>query len=325
MQQPEGLKILNIGSRGSPLALVQAHLVQRLIGESVSLAPSEYDARLPIHIFKTTGDKLTGRLSESGGKGLFVKELDEALALGHIDLAVHSMKDVPTTLDDIFTLSAILEREDPRDAFISMKYKSLDDLPKGGVLGTASLRRQAQAARVRPDLKMVLLRGNVGTRLERLSNDVCDATFLAVAGLKRLGQTEHITEHISTDVMLPAPAQGAVGVQIRAEDTRTAACLVPLHHAPSALCITAERAFLKALDGSCRTPVAALAEIDGTSFRLRGQALSEDGSAVFDEDETITLDEALDSVDAQHIVSVLGKTLGTRIKERGGDAIIWSV
>lgn len=313
---------LKIGSRGSPLAMVQARLVQRLIGESRGLAEAEYDAHIPIHVFTTTGDVLTGRLSQSGGKGLFVKELDEALADGRIDLAVHSMKDVPTALDPIFALTAILPREDPRDAFISLNAKSLMDLPEGAVLGTASLRRQAQAARLRPDLKMALLRGNVGTRLSRLGAGDCAATFLAVAGLNRLGQSDVITQYIEPEIMLSAPAQGAVGIQIRRADKDIAAQLSALHDPETALAITAERAFLKALDGSCRTPIAALAQIDGKQLRFRGQALSPDGRHSFERDVIISI-PADYSDEAQRDAYALGYSLGAEIRNEAGSAIQW--
>lgn len=320
MQPSPHLNPVTIGTRGSPLALVQARLVQRLLGEHLGIEAPARDTYLPLKIFTTTGDKLKGRLSESGGKGLFVKELDEALADGAIDLAVHSMKDVPTVLDPIFMLVATLEREDPRDAFISPKYETLMDLPKGAILGTASLRRQAQAMRLRPDLKLHLLRGNVGTRLARLDEGVCAATFLAVAGLSRLNQTEVITDYVSPETMLPAPAQGAVGVQIRAASLKLGSMLQILHHEPTFLAITAERAFLKALDGSCRTPIAALAEIEGTTLRLRGQALSPDGQRSFERDKTINLGD-----DPLGAATSLGLELGRQIKHEAGDDIIWDI
>lgn len=309
---------LKIGSRGSPLAMVQARLVQSLIGEAEKIAPEDYNSRLPICVFKTTGDVLTGRLAESGGKGLFVKELDDALAAGEIDLAVHSMKDVPTVLDPMFELAAILPREDPRDAFISLTANSLLDLPHGAILGTASLRRQAQAARLRPDLDIQLLRGNVGTRLKRLAEGACAATFLAVAGLTRLGQTDVITHYISPDDMLPAPAQGAVGIQTRSADGPVAKRLKRLHHKPTFLAITAERAFLKALDGSCRTPIAALAELDRKTLRLRGQALSPDGALSFTREAEITLGD-----DPQKDAFALGYSLGLEVRFEAGNAIEW--
>ncbi len=319
MQQFDDFAPVNIGSRGSPLAMVQARLVQRLLGERWDIPAAAREPLLPIHIFTTTGDKVTGPLSESGGKGLFVKELDEALADGRIDLAVHSMKDVPTTLESCFEIAAILEREDVRDAFISKRHKSLAELPLGACLGTASLRRQAQALRLRPDLTVKLLRGNVGTRLTRLSEGFCDATFLAAAGLNRLGQEEHIASHIDVDMMLPAPAQGAVGVQIRRDDARLSALLSPLNHSETQIRISAERAFLKALDGSCRTPIAGLAQIKGDNLRFRGQALTPFGMNSFERDESIALG-ANPIIEAQN----LGAELGAQIKAEAGPALNWN-
>lgn len=311
---------LTIGSRGSPLAMVQARQVQGLLGARAGLAKGEYDTAFPIMVFKTTGDVLTGRLALSGGKGLFVKELDEALADGRIDIAVHSMKDVPTHMPDVFALAAILPREDPRDAFVSLSCTSFMTMPHGAKLGTASLRRQAQAARLRPDLKIGLLRGNVGTRLAKLDSGDCDATFLASAGLNRLGQTEVITHLIDTDDMLPAPAQGAVGIQIRSNDDKAQALIAPLDDAPTDICITAERALLKSLDGSCRTPIAALAQINGSTLRLRAQALTPDGRESFTRDETITL-----SKDAKTDAYALGYSLGMEIRFEAGNSIQWDL
>lgn len=300
--------------------MVQARYVQGLLAGRAKIALADRDAAFPIMIFKTTGDVLTGRLALSGGKGLFVKELDEALADGRIDLAVHSMKDVPTHMPDIFALAAILPREDVRDAFISLTAKSFMALPHGARLGTASLRRQAQAARLRPDLQISLLRGNVGTRLSKLEAGACDATFLATAGLNRLGQTDVITHHIAVEDMLPAPAQGAVGVQIRSDDDKARAYVATLDHLETDICITAERALLKSLDGSCRTPIAALAEIDGEILRLRAQALTPDGRVSFDRDETIALSD-----DPKSDAYALGYSLGMDIRFEAGAAIQWDM
>ena len=313
-------QLLTIGSRGSPLALVQARHVQSLLALHVGIDASDVDLAFPILIFKTTGDRLTGRLALSGGKGLFVKELDEALADGRIDLAVHSMKDVPTHMPDVFKLAAILPREDVRDAFISLTATSFMDLPSGASLGTASLRRQAQAARLRPDLKISLLRGNVGTRLAKLEAGECDATFLAAAGLNRLGQTDVITHLVETCDMLPAPAQGAVGVQIRSDDEKVLSYVAPLDDPATDICITAERALLKSLDGSCRTPIAALAQLDGTHLRLRAQALTPDGQISFERDTVIALGDA-PKIDAY----ALGYSLGSDIRLEAGEAIQWDM
>ncbi len=265
---------LTIGTRGSPLALYQARLVQRLICETSGRAHDE----VAIKILKTSGDTIKGELKDFGGKGLFTRELELALLEGSIDLAVHSMKDVPTVGHEDLVIKAILPRADVRDAFISAKYKSISDLPQGALIGSASLRRRAQLAAIRPDLKFGLLRGNVGTRLKKLEDGVCDATMLACAGLRRLEQDDRITEAIHIDVMLPAPAQGAIGIETRRDETKLNAILAPLNDRSAELEITAERAFLRALDGNCRTPIAALGRLDGERLTLRGEILAKDGS-----------------------------------------------
>lgn len=269
---------IRIGTRGSPLALAQAHQVADKLRAAHGLAPEQCE----IVIIKTTGDRVTDRpLIEAGGKGLFTKELEEALLARDIDLAVHSMKDVPAIVPTGLAIVATLEREDPRDAFVSLKYKSLADMPAGTLIGTSSPRRGAQALRARPDLKVVDFRGNVQTRLRKLADGVADATFLACAGLNRLGLAQHITAAMDTDVMLPAIAQGAIGIEIRADDENTANLLAPLNHEPTAICVTAERAYLVQLEGSCRTPIAGYAELlaDG-ALRFRGEILSTDGKRV---------------------------------------------
>ena len=265
---------ITIGTRGSPLALIQAEEVRRRLAFLHGLDP----AGIEVKIIKTSGDKIQDRpLSEVGGKGLFTKEIEEALVDTSIDLAVHSMKDVATVLPDGLLITAILEREDPRDAFISLKAKRLADLPKGAVVGTASLRRQAQVRRLRPDLEVITFRGNVGTRLKKLETGQADATILALAGLKRLGQVERATAIMSVDEMLPAVAQGALGIEIRADDDRMAGLVAPLAHRATTLAVTAERALLRGLDGSCKTPIAGLAEVNGDRLRLRGMILTPDG------------------------------------------------
>lgn len=314
----EGLKI---GTRGSPLALYQARLVQRLLGEAEKVAPENRDADFPVVVLKTSGDRLTDRaLIEAGGKGLFTKELEEALHDGRIDLAVHSMKDVPTAGHSDLDISTVLERADVRDAFISLTAQNLLDLPKGATLGTASIRRQAQALRVRDDLKFVLLRGNVGTRLQKLADGVCDATFLAAAGLKRLDQADKITDLIETETMLPAPAQGAIGVEIRRSDIATRTRLLPLHHQETAIAIAAERAFLKALDGSCRTPIAALAEIDGDILYFRGEVFTPGGKQSFARTTEIALGD-----DPMQAAIATGIALGTDIRLEAGTSIDWTI
>ena len=269
---------IRIGTRGSPLALAQAHQVADKLRAAHGLAPEQCQ----IVVIKTTGDRVTDRpLIEAGGKGLFTKELEEALFAHDIDLAVHSMKDVPAIVPAGLAIVATLEREDPRDAFVSLKYASLAEMPAGAVIGTSSPRRAAQALRARPDLKVVDFRGNVETRLRKLADGVADATFLACAGLNRLGLAQHITAAMDTDVMLPAVAQGAIGIEIRADDEDTARLLAPLDHAPTAICVSAERAYLTQLEGSCRTPIAGYAELlaDG-ALRFRGEILSTDGKRV---------------------------------------------
>lgn len=265
---------LTIGTRGSPLALYQARLVQRRICETSGKALED----VVIKILKTSGDRIKGELKDFGGKGLFTRELELALLEGSIDLAVHSMKDVPTVGHEDLVVSAILPRADVRDAFISVQYNSIDELPRGALIGSASLRRRAQLAARRPDLQFCLLRGNVGTRLLKLEDGVCDATMLACAGLRRLKQGDRITEAVDTDVMLPAPAQGAIGIEIRRDQTELNDILAPLNNRSAELEITAERAFLRALDGNCRTPIAALARLDGDTLTLRGEILAKDGS-----------------------------------------------
>ena len=310
------VKTLTIGTRGSPLALWQAHMVRDVLKAVHGLS----DAQIDVKILKTTGDAIKGHLSEFGGKGLFTRELEEALLDGRIDLAVHSMKDVPTVGHDALAIGAILPREDPRDSFIAGTARSLEDLPQGAVVGSASIRRRAQLASLRPDIKFALLRGNVGTRLAKLAQGDCDATFLAYAGLKRLGQKEVVTKVISADVMLPAPAQGAVGIECRKTDTLTAAVVGALDHFESRLAITAERAFLRALDGSCRTPIAALAEIEDNVLRFRGQVLSKDGTLDFRRKAEINLARPeLDIAAADRF----GFDIGAALRREIGGRIVW--
>ena len=267
---------VRIGTRGSPLALRQAHEVRdRLV------AANGLDAgAVEIVIIKTSGDRIQDRpLSEVGGKGLFTKEIEEALIAGSIDCAVHSMKDVATVLPDGLEISCLLEREDVREAFISPKARSISALPAGSVIGTASLRRQAQVLRARPDCKVATFRGNVETRLRKLAAGEADATLLAYAGLKRLGLEDRATSLISEDEMLPAIAQGAIGIEIVSRNERVRKLLAPLSHADTAVCIAAERAFLARLDGSCKTPIAGLARLSPAGLRFRGMILATDGSS----------------------------------------------
>lgn len=271
---------LRIGTRGSPLALAQAHQTRdRLMAAHPHLrAPGAIE----IVVIKTTGDRILDRtLAEAGGKGLFTKEIEEALAAGAVDLAVHSMKDVPTWLPDGLAVTCLLPREDPRDAFFSRDGTGLDALPAGAVVGTASLRRQAQVLARRPDLRVVPLRGNVQTRLRKLTEGAVDATLLALAGLRRLGLADRATAVLEPEVMLPAVAQGAIGIETRIGDDRVNALLAPLNCARTALCVAAERALLAVLDGSCRTPIAALARLEADGrLRLDGLVASPDGTRV---------------------------------------------
>ena len=265
---------IRIGTRGSPLALAQAEEVRRLL-EAVQGPPLS----AMIRVIATAGDRIQDRpLAEAGGnKGFFTKEIEEALKAEEIDLAVHSMKDMPTTLPDGLVLACVLPREDVRDAFISKAARTLADLPPGCTVASSSLRRQAQILRLRPDLKVLPIRGNVETRLRKLDAGVADATILAMAGLKRLGLADKVTAPIAVDAMLPAVAQGAIGIEIRADD-RIGELLARLTHPPTAIATTAERAFLARLDGSCRTPIAGLAEPMGSDQVLfRGMILTPDG------------------------------------------------
>ena len=273
------ITVLRVGTRGSPLALVQARTVRARL--AVALGVSE-DA-IEIKIIRTSGDAIQDRpLAEVGGKGLFTKEIEEALLDGRIDLAVHSAKDMPTVLPAGLMLAACLEREDPRDVFISHKGKSFAELPQGAVLGTASLRRQAIAMRLRPDLRVVPLRGNVETRLRKLTDGEVDATILALAGLKRLGLVQHATAIMSAEEFLPAVAQGAIGLEARENDQRARDILARIDHADTSTAIACERAFLAELDGSCKTPIAGHATLSGDALQFRGLLARPDGTAAHD-------------------------------------------
>jgi hydroxymethylbilane synthase len=268
--------VLRIGSRGSPLALAQAREVRGRLAAACGVAAE----RIEIKTIRTTGDAIQDRpLATAGGKGLFTKEIEEALLAGSIDLAVHSSKDMPTVLPDGLLLDTFLPREDPRDAFISRKAKSLHDLPHGAVLGTASLRRQALAKHLRPDLKIATLRGNIETRLRKLDAGDADATLLAVAGLKRLGLLAAATMILDIDAFLPAVGQGAIGIETRADDDATRALVTRINDTDTAMALAAERAFLAVLDGSCRTPIAGHASVSGGKLRFRGMIVRPDGSA----------------------------------------------
>lgn len=265
------------------LALAQANLVRRLLAAAHHMA----EADIAIQVITTSGDRLTDRpLSEAGGKGLFSKEIEAALLAGEIDLGVHSSKDLATKLPDGLYLPAFLEREDIRDAFVSLKATTLDELPQGAKFGTSSIRRAAQMLRHRPDFEIVPFRGNVDTRLEKLERGIADATLLAAAGLNRLGRSDRITGYLDPRRFPPAPAQGAVGIEIQEGDERTAAIVAVLDHPATAIAVTAERALLDTLDGSCRTPIGVFTELNETSCTLHGQILSPDGSEGFEASQT---------------------------------------
>ena len=294
---------LVIGTRGSPLALAQANEVRNKILSSNSLDPD----KVKIEIIKTSGDKfLNTSLSKIGGKGLFTKEIQQALIDKRIDIAVHSMKDVETELPEKLVISTILKREDVRDSFISRKYSSITELPLGSVVGTSSLRRKAQLLNMRNDLKVVEFRGNVQKRLEKLDNNVAVATFLATAGLNRLG-LEELINPISTDEMLPAVAQGAVGIEhLRSEKIEE--ILAPLNDNVSKRRVVAERAFLRELDGSCRTPIGGLAQKNNEELVFMGEIISADGQ------EKIYDVWQGDWAMAEEI----GREAGRELKSRGG-------
>ncbi|MDG1020197.1 MAG: hydroxymethylbilane synthase [Emcibacteraceae bacterium] len=267
---------LVIGTRGSKLALAQAEEVKGLLIEAHDHLNED---NIEIKVMSTRGDRVQDRnLSEIGGKGLFTEEIEEALYEGEIDIAVHSLKDMPTRLPEGLELVCYLEREDVKDAFLSAKANSLLDLPRGAVLGTSSLRRKAQALYLRPDLKVVNFRGNVQTRLKKLDDNVADATFLAMAGLNRLGIDDKRVIPINTAEILPAVAQGAITIEIASKNDVMRSILKPLNHEETELRVRAERTMLDILDGSCRTPIAGLANITGDILTLEGRVLNEDGT-----------------------------------------------
>ncbi|UWR24378.1 hydroxymethylbilane synthase [Sulfitobacter sp. S190] len=280
LKLPTPAQPLKIGTRGSPLALAQAHETRERLAHAFEL-PFE---AFTIVVIKTTGDKIIDRpLKEIGGKGLFTREIEADMLAHKIDIAVHSMKDMPTVQPDGLLLDTYLPREDVRDAFISPGDTALENLPSGTKVGTSSLRRRAQLMAKRPDLEVVEFRGNLQTRLMKLDQGVAAATFLAMAGLNRLAMDDVPKTPIETDVMLPAVAQGAIGIERRTDDTRVAAMLEAIHDIPTGQRLAAERAFLLELDGSCETPIAGLAELDGTTLHLRGEVLRPDGSEALDD------------------------------------------
>jgi len=295
---------LRLGTRASMLALVQAELVR------AALAAQGVDCALvPV---KTTGDRIQDRpLADAGGKGLFTKELEDALHKGEIDLAVHSMKDVPTGLPQGLVIAALLPREDPRDAFLSFNAKSLADLSKGARVGTSSVRRQAQVLRARPDLQPVLLRGNVDTRLAKLDAGEFDAMLLALAGLKRLGLEARATSLLDAADWLPALAQGAIGIEVRESDAQTRALIGALNDAKTEIALACERSFQAVLDGTCRAPIGGLATIAGNTLSFHGEVIAPDGSGSADMEIEIQL-----GTDPVREASDAGRKAGLVVKPR---------
>lgn len=293
--------ILRIGTRGSPLALWQAHAVQAALAAALKVEP----AQVAIEVIRTTGDQIQDRaLSEAGGKGLFTKELEEALLDGRVDLAVHSAKDVATYLPEGLHLAGYLPRADVRDALILKSGAGLADLPAGARVGTASLRREAQLRRLRPDLKVELLRGNVHTRLARVKDGDFDGTLLALAGLTRLGLADVASAVLATSDFLPAVGQGAVAIECRVNDPATNAAIAAIACRDTGIALAAERAFLTALDGSCRTPIAGLAKVDGDQVRLSGLVMTPDGADAAEASGAAPIADA----------AALGTALGTELR-----------
>lgn len=302
---------VRIGTRGSPLALAQAHEVRDRLSKAHGISAEQIE----ICVISTAGDRIQDReLSEIGGKGLFTEELEAQLLDGRIDIAVHSSKDMPTVLPDGLAITAFLEREDPRDAFISSSAGAIKDMPEGAVLGTSSLRRQALVRRARPDLKVVGFRGNVQTRLKKLQDGVADATLLANAGLRRLGMADVITDLMDLDAFPPALGQGAICIEGRTGDARTDALVEPLDHKPTTAALKCERAFLKALDGSCRTPIAGHAMVDGDGLSFSGTILTPDGAVSHD------ISISGKTSDAENI----GTAAGSDVRSRAGEEFFQS-
>ncbi len=296
---------LRIGTRGSPLAVAQAHETRARLMAAHGLGEEAFE----IVVIKTSGDRIQDRpLSEVGGKGLFTKEIEEALLDGRIDLAVHSSKDMPTLLPDGLALTAFLPREDVRDAFLSPNAKTLEDLAEGAVVGSSSLRRQAMIKRLRPDIEVVMYRGNLQTRMRKLAEGEVDATLLAAAGLKRLGLAGQITSFLDTEVFLPAVGQGAICIESREDDAETIAKLSAIHDQETEIRLGAERAFLAVLDGSCRTPIGGLATLEGSELRFKGIVLKPDGSEAH---ETETAGKAAEAAE-------IGRSAGEALKARIG-------
>lgn len=296
---------LNIGTRGSPLALAQAYETRKRLSEVFDIAEDCFE----IVVIKVTGDAIQDRpLKEIGGKGLFTREIEEDLLSGKIDIAVHSMKDMPTLQPDGLILDTYLPREDVRDAFVSPNLTRIESLAQSAVVGTSSLRRKAQLLNRRPDLQVVEFRGNVQTRLKKLSEGVAECTFLAAAGLNRLGMDAVPATPIDPDEMLPAVAQGAIGIERRISDDNTAEMLMAIHHVETGQRLAAERNFLLTLDGSCETPIAGLAELDEGTLNLRGEVLRPDGSQAISGTRTGPIAEGAE----------MGKDLAQELLSRAG-------
>jgi hydroxymethylbilane synthase len=298
--------LFTLGARGSPLALAQANEARRRLAEAHGWGIE----RIALQVIRTTGDRIQDRpLADVGGKGLFTKEIDAALLAGAIDAAVHSAKDLPSLMPDGVAIGAYLPREDVRDALVSALADTVEGLPREATFGVASLRRQAQALRLRPDLKPVLLRGNVETRLRKAESGVVGATLLAFAGLKRLGLAHRARAVLDVDKFLPAPGQGAIAITARSADARALQALNAISDGETSAALTAERAFLAELEGSCRTPIAGLARLDGGRLRLMGEVLRPDGSERFD----IAVEGA--PADAERLGRDAGRELAARLPD----------
>ncbi|QUD86991.1 hydroxymethylbilane synthase [Phenylobacterium montanum] len=312
--------IVRIGTRGSKLALTQAGHMQRRIAAALGYGPEDAEAVAPLVRIVTTGDHVQDRrLLEIGGKALFTKEIEEAMLDGRVDCAVHSMKDVPVERRPGLVLAAIPEREDPRDAFVSPNYARLADLPQGARLGTASLRRQAQALNARPDLEIVMVRGNVDTRLAKLERGEADGMLLALAGLKRLGLDGVVRSALDPQADPPAPGQGALAIETP-ERLSEADWVRALRHAPTAIAVAAERGALEALEGSCRTAIGAHARLEGSELALTVEALTPDGRERFRREGRIAY-----AADGEAAARALGERLGAEIRQEGGERLLLSI
>ena len=319
-RQPSSQAIVRIGARGSKLSRAQSGLMQQAIAAALGASPEDAERVAPLVLITTTGDRIQDRrLLEAGGKGLFVKEIEEALLDGRVDCAVHSLKDMPSAQPPGLVIAATPEREDPRDAFLSRSGVGFEALPQGAVLGTASLRRQAQALHRRLDLKIEMVRGNVDTRLAKLDAGDMDGIVLALSGLKRLGLADRVTEAFDPIEAPPAPGQGALAIQTREAD-RDAPWLAALKHAPTALTVAAERGALEALEGSCRTAIGAHARIEADRLLLTVEALSPDGQLRFRRQDQLG---AAASSASEAAAYALGLELGRSIREEAGDRIVF--